>query len=574
MEVKAIFIFLNFSLCHGLFKSITSSGIAEGSNPSQLNYGVAITDVDGKEGYEVVVAGYDGPNLVLKWNNKTRQLENIAIDDPSSPFYALRDVNGQAIGVTACDVDGDGREEIYFLNTNSAYSGKATYPDKLFKWRDGKFVDIFSDRINLAVSSFSAGRSVGCIDRFGSGKYGIYLANYASGGVGAHDILEMDEESSDVSSGVIAMKSVGMEAGVRKFTGGRGVTIGPIVSNRSDIFCDNERGPNFLFKNQGDGTFKDIAENANIEDTYENGRGVALSDFNDDGKIDIVYGNWNGPHRLYIQKGESSSPIFKDIAASTQFGNPTPIRTVIAADFDNDGNQELFMNNIAYRGPAPNSVHTVRKGPTGDDPVIEQINIGEALEENGKGTGGAVVDLDGDGILELVLSHGESGKQPLTLYKVVNGTASTNNWLRVAVLTASGGPARSAKVSVTSRSGQKQTRVIDAGSGYLCQMEPVAHFGLNDEQPTKIEVLFTDGSRVVKDLQGEINMVIKVRQERKRSGRRIEYKPSSKPKPQPCSYIDIHNAEACGQWLKLGYCDSFSIYYDWMVFNCQKTCQC
>eukprot|EP00091_Calanus_sinicus_P005345 TRINITY_DN1578_c0_g2_i3.p1 TRINITY_DN1578_c0_g2~~TRINITY_DN1578_c0_g2_i3.p1 ORF type:complete len:337 (+),score=105.99 TRINITY_DN1578_c0_g2_i3:79-1011(+) len=310
MGVKSFAFLLCIPLCHGIFRSITESGIAEGSNPSQLNYGVAITDVDGEEGYEVVVAGYDGPNLVLKWNKNSQQLENIAINDPSSPFYELRDIQGQAIGVTACDVDGDGREEIYFLNTNSAYSGKATYPDKLFKWRDGRYVDIFSDRINLAVSSFSAGRSVGCIDRFGTGKYGIYLANYASGGVGAHDILEMDEERSDISNGNIAMKSVGKEAGVRKFTGGRGVTIGPIVSNRSDIFCDNERGANFLFKNNGDGTFEDIAKNANIEDTYENGRGVALSDFNDDGKIDIVYGNWNGPHRLYIQKGDSDSPYF------------------------------------------------------------------------------------------------------------------------------------------------------------------------------------------------------------------------------------------------------------------------
>merc|ERR1712198_747663 len=128
------------AFCNCIFKSITSTGLAPGSNPSQLNYGVAITDVDGQKGYEVVVAGYNGPNLVLKWNQRTKQLENIATDDPSSPYYALRDVNGQAIGVTACDVDGDGREEIYFLNTNSAYSGKATYPDKLFKWRDGNML--------------------------------------------------------------------------------------------------------------------------------------------------------------------------------------------------------------------------------------------------------------------------------------------------------------------------------------------------------------------------------------------------------------------------------------------------
>lgn len=40
---------------------------------------------------------------------------------------------------------------------------------------------------------------------------------------------------------------------------------------------------------------------AGVEDPMQHGRGVALADFNRDGKTDIVYGNWNGPHRLYIQ---------------------------------------------------------------------------------------------------------------------------------------------------------------------------------------------------------------------------------------------------------------------------------
>lgn len=67
---------------------------------------------------------YNGPNLVLKYNHTQNRLINIAVDDRDSPYYALRDRAGNAIGVTACDVDGDGREEIYFLNTNDAYSGK------------------------------------------------------------------------------------------------------------------------------------------------------------------------------------------------------------------------------------------------------------------------------------------------------------------------------------------------------------------------------------------------------------------------------------------------------------------
>jgi len=495
------------AVTQAMFQSITDKGIKQGSNPSQLNYGVSVTDVDGKEGYELVVAGYDGPNLVLKWDKATRQLENIAVDDPSSPYYALRDSRGQAIGVTACDVDGDGREEIYFLNTNSAYSGQATYPDKLFKWRNGKYEDIFSQDINKDVSSYSAGRSVACVDRLGTGRYGIYLANYAGGNVGAHDIIEMDVDKSNVAAGIIALKSVGEEVGVKKFTGGRGVTVGPILTNRSDIFCDNERGENFLWKNNLDGTFKDVAASANIEDRYQNGRGVALSDFNDDGKVDIVYGNWNGPHRLYLQEtGEK----FRDIAGNSEFSVPTPIRTVIAADFDNDGNQELFMNNIAYRGRASNSVHSVVKSRAGREPLVQQRPVGEAEEPEGKGTGGAVVDLDLDGTLELVLSHGESGRQPVTLYKVAEKKG--NNFVRVAAMTKSGAPARGARVSLTTDSGWMQTRVIDAGSGYLCQMEPVAHFGLGREVPVKLEVLFPDGRWMTEDLtRNDVNKFIKVR---------------------------------------------------------------
>lgn len=67
---------------------------------------------------------YNGPNLVLKYDRNKNRLVNIATDDTNSPYYALRDQAGNAIGVAACDVDGDGREEIYFLNTNNAYSGK------------------------------------------------------------------------------------------------------------------------------------------------------------------------------------------------------------------------------------------------------------------------------------------------------------------------------------------------------------------------------------------------------------------------------------------------------------------
>ncbi|XP_078134039.1 cartilage acidic protein 1a [Sander vitreus] len=507
---------LLFGLCHQthtqgsepMLQVVTQTILPPDSlhNPIQLNYGMAVTDVDGDGDLEVVVAGYNGPNLVLKYDHTQNRLVNIAVDDSNSPYYALRDRAGNAIGVTACDVDGDGREEIYFLNTNNAYSGRATYSDKLFKFRNGRFEDLLGDAHNVRrVANRMAGRSVACVDRKGTGRYSVYVANYASGNVGPHALLEMDETASDITKGIIALSDVAAETGVNKFTGGRGVVVGPILSqSRSDVFCDNENGPNFLFRNNGDGTFVDVARQAGVEDRDQHGRGVALADFNGDGKTDIVYGNWNGPHRLFLQGSDSK---FRNIATGG-FAAPSPIRTVIAADFDNDKELEVFFNNIAYRSSAPNRLFRVSRRADAD-PLIQELNVGDAAEPQGRGTGGTVTDFDGDGQLDLLLAHGESAQQPISIFKVTQG--SSNNWLRVIPRTRFGSFARGAKVTAFTAHSGAHTRIIDGGSGYLCEMEPVAHFGLGNDEVTVLEVSWPDSSSIARTLQpGEMNSVVEV----------------------------------------------------------------
>src|SRR5947208_2038557 len=90
-------------------------------NPPALHYGIAVTDLDADGKFELVVAGFGGPNRVLKWaNNQLRDIVN----------RNLADTDRRAIGVAAGDIDGDGVEELYVLNTDT-YAGPKRHADRL-----------------------------------------------------------------------------------------------------------------------------------------------------------------------------------------------------------------------------------------------------------------------------------------------------------------------------------------------------------------------------------------------------------------------------------------------------------
>jgi hypothetical protein len=424
-------------------------------NPAQRNYGVAVTDIDGDGLFELFVTGYGGfPNQVLKWAGEG--LENI-----TPP--ALADATRQAIGVAACDIDGDGNEEIYVLNTDT-FAGAKRFADRLYDCVDDQWTDLFSLPINNRILNLTAGRSVACVDRNGDGQYGFFIANYG----GPMRLYELDDDG--------CLRDVARAARLDFVSGGRSVVALPLLTQRMDIYAGNEGGPNFLFRNAGDGTFDEIAVEMGVADPHENARGISVLDTDGDGRFDLVVGNWEGLHRLFCQ--QDSGPFRS--CASIDLAMPSRVRTVIAADFDNDGYEEIFFNNMGE----PNRLLAQRDGQW------RVVNPGAALEAGGLGTGAAVGDFDDDGCLELLVAHGEAGMQPLSYYHCV---PNAYHFLRVLPLTPYGAPARGALVRMIA-GGRAQIRAIDAGSGYLCQMEPVAHFGLGDiTDVERVEIRWLDG---------------------------------------------------------------------------------
>ncbi len=463
---KLVFIFI--ILISSMAKAEFFSNISEiiENNNDRLSYGVSVTDFDKDGSFEFIVAGFGYSNLALSYKNGK------LINTIQDPLFIDEDRN--TIGVSACDIDQDGFEEIYFLNTDT-YSGEKKYSDRLLDNNNNIF-DYFELEKNLENLNLTAGRSVVCVDRKGTGKYGIYVANYG----GPTRFYEIKENEVEDLAPIL---------GIDQITGGRAVISGHIVSNNMDIFAANERGPNFLYKNSN-GSFNDIAIEKNVQDTFQNGRGTALTDFLYRGELDIITSNWEGYHRIFVKQKES----FLDMS-SLDFRSPSRIRTVISADFDNDGYDEIFLNNIGQ----PNKLFRII-----DEGNLEEIKLDAALEAKGLGTGAAVADIDGDGILELLISHGESGAQPLSLFKA---NISNKNYIRIKPLNTFGAPARGATVTLHSNL-RNHAKTIDAGSGYLCQMEPVAHYGLREGEIIKnITIKWTNGtidSYAINDINGTL----------------------------------------------------------------------
>ncbi|MCO5589361.1 hypothetical protein L7F22_043328 [Adiantum nelumboides] len=251
-----------------------------------LHYGVCVSDVDGDGKMEFFVCGFGSENQVLKWTGQ--RLVNIARGTP------LEDSERRAIGVAAGDLDGDGEEEIYVLNTDT-FLGRKKLTDRLFSKSGGSWVDMFSLPMNMDEANMCAGRSVCAVDRMGTGRYGFFVANYG----GMMKLFEISD------SGFLEDRA--SEAGLATYpTGGRALVSLPLVSHHSmDIFAGNEGGPNFLFRHKGmdSGQYAECGADYGLMDSRENCRGIAVVDIVGTESFGLACGNWQGPHRLFVPSG-------------------------------------------------------------------------------------------------------------------------------------------------------------------------------------------------------------------------------------------------------------------------------
>ncbi|QEL17341.1 CRTAC1 family protein [Limnoglobus roseus] len=420
--------------------------------------GVSVADLDGDGEFEFFVASRGAANRILKYQHGK-------FFDTAPPVVA--DARRDTLGAVAGDFDGDGREELYLLNGEP-------FSDRLFDCQpDGRWADLFDQPRYRQARNAHASQSAAVLDRRGRGRYSFLVAS-------ADHPLRLFELS---SANTICDLAPALD--LHHAQAGSGLVIGPISSDRPDIFCVNEGGPNLLYRNTGVGTFLEVAARHGLRDSAERSRGAMVLDANGDGRLDVCFGNRDGPHRLFVRE---SNCKFRNVATPAM-ALPSEVQNVVAADFDNDGFEELLFLNCGES----NRLFRRSANPDG----YWQLADPGTLDSWGLSSGGAAVaDIDGDGRLELLVSNGDSGELPLQLFK---WPEVGNAWLRVMPMTRFGAPARGAVVRLIA-AGRTQIRAICSGSGYRCQMEPVAHFGLGRcDEVEQIQVTWPDDTTAVID---------------------------------------------------------------------------
>jgi hypothetical protein len=268
-----------------------------------------------------------------------------------------------------------------------------------------------------------------------------------------------------------------------------------------DIYIACDSTPSILYRNQHDGTFKDVAlltGTAYNEDGREQaGMGAAVGDFDNDGKLDIFRTNFSDDtSTLYRNNGDGS---FTDRTFPAGIGLNTKYLGWGAAwiDYDNDGARDLLLVN----GHVYPEVDTYKLGSSYREPkVLYRNNANGTLTDISRTSGAAVTDatsarglaigdLWNDGRVSAVISN--MGAAPNLL---VNQIKTANHWIAFKTIgTRSNRDGIGARITVKTAK-RNYVDEVRSGSSYDSNNDMRPHFGLGTETTIEyVEVRWPNG---------------------------------------------------------------------------------
>src|SRR5579859_547387 len=415
---------------------------------------------------------------------------------------------GYGMGVAVGDYDNDGFEDLYV----TAYGGNKLYHNN----GDGTFSDV-TDRAGVAGSGWST--SAAWVDLDGDGLLDLVVLRYLQWDF---DDIYCGERREGYRSychpdsfrpiaplvyhndGNGHFTEIAQKSGLALPAKGLGIALADYDRDgRIDLFFANDSMPEFLYHNKGNGSFEEMALQSGVAVDSEGhayaGMGVDFAGYNNDGLPDLVVTALASQiYALYRNNGDGTvnyESYPSGIGLMTMKHSGWGVRFL---DYDNDGWKDLLITQGHDLDTIQLTFPDLRyKEPmllarnTGKGFVDVSAQAGDIFQTAWVGRGLAIGDIDNDGRLDAVVTTNDG-----SLHVLHNVTKNQNHWLTLELVGhRSNRDAIGAEVTLVTAKGSQWATVTTAGS-YLSSSDKRVHFGLGSESTARtIEIRWPSGIR-------------------------------------------------------------------------------
>jgi len=421
------------------FPTFTDVTMLSGLTAIVRAIGVSCGDFDNDGDVDIYLANGEGKaeslaNL-LYINLGDLTFKNIAF------LLGIEDL-GKAFSGVFGDYDNDGDLDLYVANPSF-------FPNYLYR-NDGYGFSDVTQQTGISNTDESSGAIWG--DYNNDGYLDLYLLNNSQENVLFHN------------NGDGTFTDVTQQAGVGKAEYSLSAAFFDYDNDGNlDLYVVNIIHRCILYRNNSDGTFTDVTALAGVENDIlsqdENGNmgiGLAIGDYDNDLDEDIYVAN-HGFNALFRNNGDGT---FTDVAADAGVDYPLKSSGAIFFDYDKDGYLDLYVTN---KQTANKLYYNSGDGTFTD--VTEYSGVGNI----GYSYGVASADFDNDGDLDIFLAN-HGADEPNVMYR---NNGNGNNWLRIKLIgTQSNRFGIGAKVIVSTRT-HKMFRTVGGGTGFCQQCAEV-----------------------------------------------------------------------------------------------------